>query len=212
MATKDNSPGLLSKMAKFVRNPMKDWTELDKPEPEPERESGYSKQALKEMIERKRQNDFVRRREFDQLRKLRRNEPSINPEIAGRPSFFQSSIAANSEERADTLKKIDEIEAQMSKQWWKGKQDDAQVQPATFPVAATSSAAQSDTMPTVAPPSEDANTFSSTQPSRLRSDSLQLSGADEAPTQMGASAPARAASHIRRALEAEFQKQSKSKF
>lgn len=190
MATKDNSPGLLSKMAKFVRNPMKDWTELDKPEPEPERESGYSKQALKEMIERKRQNDFVRRREFDQLRKLRRNEPSINPEIAGRPSFFQSSIAANSEERADTLKKIDEIEAQMSKQWWKGKQDDAQVQPATFPVAATSSAAQSDTMPTVAPPSEDANTFSSTQPSRLRSDSLQLSGADEAPTQMGASAPA----------------------
>ena len=29
---------------------------------------------LKEMIERKRRNDFVRRREFDQLRKLRQRE------------------------------------------------------------------------------------------------------------------------------------------
>ena len=189
MATKDNSPGLLSKMAKFVRNPLKDWTELDKPEPEPDRESGYSKQALKEMIERKRQNDFVRRREFDQLRKLRRNEPSITPELAGRPSFFQSSIAANSEERADTLKKIDEIEAQMSKQWWKGKQDDTQAAPTSFPVAATNPVSQDDTMPTMAPSSEVTHTFSSTQPSRLDMDAAQLPGADEAPTQMGASAP-----------------------
>ncbi|WP_438802375.1 hypothetical protein, partial [Gulbenkiania mobilis] len=34
----------------------------------------YSKQALKEMIERKRRNDFVRKREFDQLRRLRQAE------------------------------------------------------------------------------------------------------------------------------------------
>ncbi|MES2880281.1 MAG: hypothetical protein V4713_17870, partial [Pseudomonadota bacterium] len=122
MATKDPSTGLLSKMARFVRNPTKDWAELDRPEPE--QESGYSKQVLKEMIERKRQNDFVRRREFDHLRKLRRNGPSISPEVAGHPSFFQSSIASNLNERATTLKKIDEIEAQMSKQWWRGKQDD----------------------------------------------------------------------------------------
>ena len=32
----------------------------------------YSKQMLKEMIERKRRNDFVRKREFDMLRKMRR--------------------------------------------------------------------------------------------------------------------------------------------
>ena len=69
MATKDDRPTLLSKMAMFVRNPTKDWAELDRPQPE--QESGYDKQALKAMIERKRQNDFVRRREFDQLRKLR---------------------------------------------------------------------------------------------------------------------------------------------
>jgi ABC-type transporter Mla MlaB component len=123
MATKDVNIGLLSKVARFVRNPTKDWSDLDKPELEPE--NGYSKQSLKEMIERKRQNDFVRRREFDQLRKLRRNEHLVNPERAGPLSFFQSSIPSNPNERATTLKKIDEIEAQMSKQWWKGKQDDA---------------------------------------------------------------------------------------
>ena len=103
MVTKDNNSGLLSKMAKFVRNPTKDWSELDQIEQEPEPELGYSKKSLKEMIERKRQNDFVRRREFDQLRKLRRNGPVVSADLAGRPSFFQSSIASNPDERAMTL-------------------------------------------------------------------------------------------------------------
>ena len=120
MATKDNPPGLLSKVAKFVRNPTTNWTDLDKQDPEPDQ--GYSKQALKEMIERKRQNDFVRKREFDQLRKLRNRDPgAMNPDLAGRPSYFQSSLPANPGERAMTIKKIDEIEAQMSNQWWQGK-------------------------------------------------------------------------------------------
>jgi ABC-type transporter Mla MlaB component len=120
---KDNNPGLLSKVAKFVRNPTTNWSDLDVKEPEPD--VGYSKQALKEMIERKRQNDFVRRREFDQLRKLRSRDPTVITEGAGRPSFYQSSLPTNQDERAVTLKKIDEIEAQMSKQWWKGKNPDA---------------------------------------------------------------------------------------
>ncbi len=120
MATKDTNTGLLSKVAKFVRHPTTNWSDLDVKEPEPE--AGYSKQALKEMIERKRQNDYVRKREFDQLRKLRNRDPSASLEGAGRPSFYQSSMPSNIDERAVTLKKIDEIEAQMSKQWWKGKQ------------------------------------------------------------------------------------------
>jgi len=125
MATKDNNnAGLLSKVAKFVRNPTTNWTDLDKQDAEPD--NGYSKQALKEMIERKRQNDFVRRREFDQLRKLRNRDPSAgNPELAGRPSYFQSSLPSNPGERASTIKKIDDIEAQMSNQWWQGKTDAA---------------------------------------------------------------------------------------
>ena len=54
-------------MVRFVRNPTVNWTELDSIQED--KESQYSKQMLKEMIERKRRNDFVRRREFDQLRK-----------------------------------------------------------------------------------------------------------------------------------------------
>jgi STAS domain len=135
MATKDNPAGLLSKVAKFVRNPTTNWSDLDNP-PSTDAESGYSKQALKDMIERKRQNDFVRKREFDQLRKLRNRDPGATVDVAGRPSFYQSSIPSNLDERAHTLKKIDEIEAQMSKQWWKGKHvEGAQVQ-SNFPVSA----------------------------------------------------------------------------
>ncbi|OGB31902.1 MAG: hypothetical protein A3F78_06240 [Burkholderiales bacterium RIFCSPLOWO2_12_FULL_61_40] len=122
MATKSDRPGLLSKMALFVRNPTKDWSDLDKPVPAAE--SGYDKHALKAMIERKRQNDFVRRREFDQLRKLRIRDSEGKGGVV-RPSIFQTSMTTDPDGRAVTLKKIDEIEAQMSKQWWKGKQDAA---------------------------------------------------------------------------------------
>ena len=121
--SKEETPpgGLLSKMVRFVRNPTVNWTELDSAADA--RESQYSKQMLKEMIERKRRNDFVRRREFDHLRKLLRNEvvpAQRSDDPLARPSFFPSSTTSQ-DERAVTLKKIDEIEAQMSQQWWKGK-------------------------------------------------------------------------------------------
>lgn len=133
MSAKENhNPSLLSKVAKFVRNPTTNWTDLDKQDPEPD--AGYSKQALKEMIERKRQNDFVRKREFDQLRKLRSRDPGSSPDQAGRPSYFQSSLPTNPDERAMTIKKIDEIEAQMSNQWWQGKNDGSS-KSATTPAA-----------------------------------------------------------------------------
>lgn len=116
-----SSRGLLSKVVRFVRNPTVSWTDLDSIEAD--RESQYSKQVLKEMIERKRRNDFVRKREFDQLRKLRQRDALVGQRTedpAARPSFFQSSLTSPGE-RAVTIKKIDEIEAQMSMQWWKSK-------------------------------------------------------------------------------------------
>ena len=134
MAAKETVPGLLSKVAKFVRNPTKDWSDLDRLDASPE--SGYDKQALKEMIERKRQNDFVRRREFDQLRKLRSRDGAGVGGLA-RSSAFQSSVVTDQDGRADTLKKIDEIEAQMSKQWWKGKQDPSATPGAAYAPSAT---------------------------------------------------------------------------
>src|SRR5207248_3216137 len=82
------------------------------------RETEFAKGELKAMIERKRRNDFVRKREFDMLRKVRRegltseqlaalggssrldDSEARNPEIGARPS---SGVKA----------KIDEIEQQM---------------------------------------------------------------------------------------------------
>ena len=122
MAKDETSPGgLLSKMVKFVRSPGTQWNDLDNPNSS--RDGALSKQALKEMIERKKRNDFVRKREFDMLRKLRRREATGGSpsEAEARPSFFQSSMPSRPDDRAQTLKKIDEIEAQMSMQWWKTK-------------------------------------------------------------------------------------------
>ena len=120
MAKEDTAPGLLSKMVKFVRNPATSWSELDSKETD--RDEAVSKLLLKEMIERKRRNDFVRKREFDMLRKMRKREAMVGQDPGARPSFFQSSMPSKPDDRAKTLKKIDEIEAQMSMQWWKTKQ------------------------------------------------------------------------------------------
>ena len=119
MAKEDTAPGLLSKVVKFVRNPATNWSDLDNRESG--REEAMSKQLLKEMIERKRRNDFVRKREFDMLRKMRKREAMTGQDPGARPSFFQSSMPSKPDDRAVTLKKIDEIEAQMSMQWWKTK-------------------------------------------------------------------------------------------
>ena len=131
MPKTDTSPGLLSKMVKFVRNPATNWSDLDAAQTD--REDALSKQLLKEMIERKRSNDFVRKREFDMLRKMRKREAmgGVGQEPSGdRPSFFQSSLPSKPDDRAQTLKKIDEIEAQMSMQWWKTKTAHTSQQPA----------------------------------------------------------------------------------
>ena len=120
MAKEETVSGLLSKMVKFVRNPATSWSELDTKETD--RDEAISKLHLKEMIERKRRNDFVRKREFDMLRKMRKRESIVGQDPAARPSFFQSSLPSKPDDRAKTLKKIDEIEAQMSMQWWKTKQ------------------------------------------------------------------------------------------
>jgi anti-anti-sigma regulatory factor len=125
MSKDDSSGGFLSKVVKFVRHPTTSWSDLDTRTAD--RESEYSKAALKEMIERKRRNDFVRKREFDMLRKIRSREGTGAEGPGMRPSFFQSSLPSKPDDRAETLKKIDEIEAQMSMQWWKTKGPDSLV-------------------------------------------------------------------------------------
>ena len=181
--SKEETPpagGLLSKMVRFVRNPTVQWTELDSLTED--RESQYSKQMLREMIERKRRNDFVRRREFDQLRKLRQREVlqgHRTEDASNRPSLFQSSMASP-DERAVTLKKIDEIEAQMSQQWWKSKQsgnEAGETMPLTMPPGATQPAPGPDTQAAA-----DARAFAPTVPATLSSPLAAASAAPMAPS------------------------------
>lgn len=142
MSKDSQSSGLLSKMAKFVRHPATSWGDLDSMSAGSD--SSYSQQALKEMIERKRRNDFVRKREFDMLRKLRSKAEKKEEGYGGRPSFFQSSFSSKPDNRVGTLKKIDEIEAQMSQQWWRSRsRTSAEVGgPTTLPPDAGGDAAQ----------------------------------------------------------------------
>jgi ABC-type transporter Mla MlaB component len=127
---------LLSKMVKFVKSPTTHWADLDREVPDSSGDT-ESRLALKEMIERKRRNDFVRNREFDMLRKLRRKEALTDADALPGPSYFPSGQPANEDERERTLKKIDEIEAQMSTAWIKrkGDQDQDGVAPAPAPVS-----------------------------------------------------------------------------
>ncbi|WP_312833781.1 hypothetical protein [Comamonas sp.] len=153
--------GLLSKVVRFVTKPTTQWSELDKT-PEPENpEAQFSKQALKEIMERKRRNDFVRKLEFDQLRKIRREANKSSS--AGADGLGAASSAAMLEGGAapdgaaiaagkpahpsHTIEKINQIERQMSKQWWSG---DSASAPAVAPSATTDTAPASAPVP-VAP-------------------------------------------------------------
>jgi hypothetical protein len=108
--------GFFRKVVRFVANPTTEWSSLDTQESDVV-ESEYAKSEIKAMIERKRRNDFVRKREFDMLRKIRReglsgdaaqalNSPS-NLDLDSRPQTngAPSDIAVKA--------KIDAIEQQM---------------------------------------------------------------------------------------------------
>ena len=108
--------GFFRKVVRFVANPTTEWSSLDTQEADAG-ESEYAKSEIKAMIERKRRNDFVRKREFDMLRKIRReglsadaalalNTPSnLDPDSRPHTNGAPSDIAVKA--------KIDEIEQQM---------------------------------------------------------------------------------------------------
>jgi hypothetical protein len=54
-------------VARFVANPTTDWSDVARARTI--RQSELAKAELKAMIERKRRNDFVRKRELDMLRR-----------------------------------------------------------------------------------------------------------------------------------------------
>ncbi|MFY8017119.1 MAG: hypothetical protein ACOVN9_03335, partial [Inhella sp.] len=110
------SDSFLRKVARFVANPNTDWKEISTRQDDPESE--LAKAELRAMIERKRRNDFVRKRELDMLRRVRRD--GLSPEQLA--ALGTSSRLDDSEARAPdgpaasptaVKAKIDEIEQQM---------------------------------------------------------------------------------------------------
>jgi ABC-type transporter Mla MlaB component len=172
MAKDEATPGLFAKMVRFVKNPATNWSDLDEGGG---KSSNFSKLALKEMIERKRRNDFVRKREFDMLRKIRRREEEVgvgNANDIVRPSFFQSSLPSKPDDRANTLKKIDEIEAQMSMQWWKTKHGTVpgEMRSSNFQASSVGNAEPSTQAPAaVVPGAGSGSAYAPTAPAELQS-------------------------------------------
>jgi hypothetical protein len=117
MSEPKDTTSFFRKVVKFVANPTTEWAELGLPAEEV-RETEFAKGELKAMIERKRRNDFVRKREFDMLRKVRR-EGLTSEQLAalGGSSRIDDSEAKiiDSGAKADNgvKAKIDEIEQQM---------------------------------------------------------------------------------------------------
>ena len=117
MSEPKDTTSFFRKVVKFVANPTTQWAEIGTPLEET-RETEYAKGELKAMIERKRRNDFVRKREFDVLRKVRREGLSSEQlaALGGSSRLDDSEVRiADSIARPDSgvKAKIDEIEQQM---------------------------------------------------------------------------------------------------
>lgn len=115
MSETEKTESFFRKVVRFVANPATDWSDLNSRQGDP---LEIEKSEIKAMIERKRRNDFVRKREFDILRRMRRE--GLSPEqmaTLGGSSRLDDSEARLSERPtarpAGVKAKIDEIEQQM---------------------------------------------------------------------------------------------------
>jgi len=117
MAEPKDNESFFRRVVKFVSNPATEWSDINSRQDEL-RDADVEKSELKAMVERKRRNDFVRKREFDTLRRLRRE--GLSPEqlaaLGGSSRIDDSEVRlSESSLRQDThvKAKIDEIEQQM---------------------------------------------------------------------------------------------------
>ena len=183
------------KVVRFVANPATDWTDLNSRQEET-KELELEKSELKAMIERKRRNDFVRKREFDLLRRVRRE--GLSPEqlaTLGTSSRLDDSEARlpENQSRPDGVKaKIDEIEQQMVgdagfNSTGRGRGPGSYA-PAPGPAAASAAIAAS------APPAPPAPSLAPAAPAlRAAMFEMELRQANPAAAPAGAAAPANAA-------------------
>ncbi|MEO6278440.1 hypothetical protein [Roseateles sp.] len=123
------------KVARFVANPTTDWAEINSRQDDPE--GDLAKAELRAMVERKRRNDFVRKRELDMLRRIRRE--GLTPEQLAALAASQSKLGDDERISEPSSKidlgvkaKIDEIEQQMVGESFATTQAVPQQQPGFF--------------------------------------------------------------------------------
>ena len=117
MAESKEGESFFRKVVKFVANPATDWSNIASRDGDGG-ESDLERSELKAMVERKRRNDFVRKREFDVLRRLRRE--GLSPEqlasLGGSSRMDESEARVSETSLRQDIRvkaKIDEIELQM---------------------------------------------------------------------------------------------------
>ncbi|HSW05397.1 STAS domain-containing protein [Aquabacterium sp.] len=117
MADPKDGESFLRKVVRFVANPATDWSDINSRQ-EDSRDTDLERSELKAMVERKRRNDFVRKREFDVLRRLRRE--GLSPEqlaaLGGSSRIDDSEVRLQepgARQDQQVKAKIDEIEQQM---------------------------------------------------------------------------------------------------
>ncbi len=117
MADSKDGESFLRKVVRFVANPATDWSDINSRQ-EDSRDLDLERSELKAMVERKRRNDFVRKREFDVLRRLRRE--GLSPEqlaaLGGSSRIDDSEVRlpeGGARQDQQVKAKIDEIEQQM---------------------------------------------------------------------------------------------------
>ena len=119
MSDKDEGGGLFRRMARKVAAPARELVGMSQPRETEIKATEFDKAEMKAMIERKRRNDYVRKRELDTLRRIRREGLSGDQAAA---LTMQSSRMDESVETRSTQSsvqsvgikaKIDAIERQM---------------------------------------------------------------------------------------------------
>ena len=159
MSEPKDTPSFFRKVVKFVANPTTEWSDLGIP-PDESRETELARNELKAMIERKRRNDFVRKREFDLLRKVRREGLSSEQlaALGGSGPLDDSEarvVDSMTQPDGDVKAKIDEIEQQMVGDAYLNASSPSSATrrpldlyaPPTPPTASSGSASPSATMP-----------------------------------------------------------------
>ena len=84
-----------------------------------EESAGLDQQVLKEALAQRRRNEQVRQREFEHLRQLRQRGIGISRQAGGSQlSLFDTALSAQSGERVQMLRKIEQAEASMARVRW----------------------------------------------------------------------------------------------